>query len=575
MLKRRIAEFWNDKRGYVIALTLIAMPLLLGFSLLVIDASRGENLHTDLQDAVDALALGGARQLDGRDDAISRAEGAMGNLLNSATFGTNGASNSLGGSVTVSYAAGGPNSGCDYSAAGSTVHVLFLKNIPASDDSADWRKDISTFCDDYGATNSNDAAYARVIAKPQAMKTIFPVPVSFNRDTVAIGAEATAVYEASACDVTPIFICNPFEPTGNTSQSVAEQADADLHTNFANGDLYGVQIELHNNSGSSPGPGNFGFLNTFGNGANVLSNALATGAPGVCYKQATLESKTGATTGPVAAGLNTRFGIYEGSFGTNAGDPAYRPAQNIRMAQSATKSGKPNCSSYNPVTATDPTTGATVIGDPAQAVPLGFGAKMGSIGTGSGTISEDSLGNYSNNWNYTEYWRVARNEDLTSGPVPSTQTILDNASSYPASGTPSQPSAYDVYRYEIANPDNLSPTPVQTASLDGETGTPPTGGQCYTGPSLGGYSNVGKYGDRRLIFTAIVNCGYQNSLGNLTGGSGTFPAVAFASVFLTKPAIKNISSGDRYISMEVVDITGKGGRGTLDDFLREESELVR
>ena len=90
MLKRWIADFWNDKRGYVIALTLIAMPLLLGFSLLVIDASRGENLHTDLQDAVDALALAGARQLDGRDDAIARAETAMAQLANSATFGTNG-----------------------------------------------------------------------------------------------------------------------------------------------------------------------------------------------------------------------------------------------------------------------------------------------------------------------------------------------------------------------------------------------------------------------------------------------------------------------------------------------------
>ena len=88
------------------------------------------------------------------------------------------------------------------------------------------------------------------------------------------------------------------------------------------------------------------------------------------------------------------------------------------------------------------------------------------------------------------------------------------------------------------------------------------------------YKDTEKYGDRRLIFTAIVNCGYQGSLGNLNGGSG-LSGVAFASVFLTKPAIKNAGNGDRYISMELVDITGKGGRGTLDTFLREELELVR
>ena len=62
---------------------------------------------------------------------------------------------------------------------------------------------------------------------------------------------------------------------------------------------------------------------------------------------------------------------------------------------------------------------------------------MTSIGTGSGTISKDSSGDFANNWNYQTYWRVARNEDLTSGPCASTPTILDNASSYPGRGAPS------------------------------------------------------------------------------------------------------------------------------------------
>ena len=44
-------------------------------------------------------------------------------------------------------------------------------------------------------------------------------------------------------------------------------------------------------------------------------------------------------------------------------------------------------------------------------------------------------------------------------------------------------------------------------------------------------------------------------------------------MFLTKPAIK--AGSERYLSLEVIDVTGKGGRGTLDEFLREEAELVR
>ena len=126
MLSRVIRRFWNDHRGYVIALTLIAMPMLLGFSLLIIDVGRSSNLHTDLQNAVDAMALAGARELDGRDDAISRAQTAIEKIANSAAFSGGGAGMSLGSHITVAYDAGND--------AGSTVTVLFLKSIPANDD---------------------------------------------------------------------------------------------------------------------------------------------------------------------------------------------------------------------------------------------------------------------------------------------------------------------------------------------------------------------------------------------------------------------------------------------------------
>lgn len=534
MLSRVVRRFWNDHRGYVIALTLIAMPMLLGFSLLIIDVGRSSNLHTDLQNAVDAMALAGARELDGRDDAITRAQTAIEKISNSAAFSAGGTGMSLGSHISVTYDAGND--------AGSTVTVLFLKDIPANDD--------TPIPSSMEAEEASKASYAWVIAKPQAMQTIFPIPVGFTRDTINIAADAVAVYHASACDVTPIFICNPFEPVGNTSESASEDAATALHTNFAAGNLYGRQIELHSTAASNPGPGNFGFLRTpLGNGASVLAEALATGNPGTCYTQDSLDTETGAKAGPVEDGVNTRFGFYSSSFNKANGDYRYRPAQNIRSAQSISGKGKNSCDGYDPVMVGD------VVGDATKALPLGYGASMTSLG--GGKISSG------NNWLYNTYWNVAQGT-----AVPSVSTVLSNYSSYPpqATGTPSQPSAYDVYRYELATPSFIS-----HASANGETGTPATGGQCYSGPDLSNYT-AAEFGDRREIFSAIVNCGYEASVGHLNGHKAT-RAVAFARMFLTKPAIK--AAGERYLSLEMIDITGKGGRGTLDEFLREESELVR
>ena len=533
MLSRVVRRFWNDHRGYVIALTLIAMPMLLGFSLLIIDVGRSSNLHTDLQNAVDAMALAGARELDGRDDAISRAQTSIEKIANSAAFSGGGAGMSLGSHITVAYHAGND--------AGSTVTVLFLKSIPANDD--------TPIPSSMQTTTASEASYAWVIAKPQAMQTIFPIPVGFTRNTINIAADAVAVYHASACDITPLFICNPYEPAGNTSPAANEQAAADLHTNFAAGNLYGRQIEMNSTSSSNPGPGNFGFLRTpLGNGANVLAEALATGNPGACYTQDSLDTKTGAVAGPVEAGVNTRFGIYEGSFKGSRNDGRYRPAQNVRSAQKQT--GQNGCKGY------DPAMVGSAVGDVTKAVPLGYGSAMSTLG--GGKISS------SNNWNYANYWSVAQG-----GTPPSVSAILSNHSSYPptATGTPSRPSAYDVYRYELNTPALLN-----HASANGEVGNPTTGGgQCYSGPSLSNYT-ADEYGDRREIFAAIVNCGYEASIGHLNGQKQT-QAVAFARMFMTKPAIK--AGSERYLSLEVIDISGKGGRGTLEDFLREEAELVR
>ncbi|CAN7327595.1 TadE/TadG family type IV pilus assembly protein [Pararhizobium sp. LjRoot238] len=529
LLSTAIRRFWNDHRGYVIALTLISMPMLLGFSLLVIDVGRSGNLHTDLQNAVDAMALTGARELDGRDDAIARAEAAIEKLANTAAFGGGGAGMSLGSSLTVTYDAGDD--------AASTVTVTFLKAIPDNDD--------DPIAGSMVTTDSNEAAYAWVAAKEQAMQTIFPLPVGFTRGTINVSADAVAVYRASACDVTPIYICNPFEnPAGGDAQAAADE----FHQKFAAGDLYGLQIELRNSGSYEPGPGNFGFLRTSGNGANVLAAALGSGSPGVCYKQDDLDTEPGAIVGPVEHGLNTRFGLYGGSFNKENGDPRFRPANNVRMAQQ--QSGK-SCTTYSPEQ------------EAYNAVPLGYGATMQDIPGGGGKIAT------ANNWNLDMYWDITHSGQNPSPlksnpsytpPVAPAGTISSYSSSYPGGSTPSgvNPSAYDVYNYELGNANLLANT-----APSGETGIP----QCHKNYGLADYPDS-VYGDRREIFAAIVNCVDQDPQ-----GQDNIEALAFARMFLVKPAYS--SGDDRYMTLETIDITGQGGRGTLDEFLREEAELVR
>lgn len=551
MLNRVIRRFWNDHRGYVIALTLIAMPLLLGFALLVVDVGRSSNLHTDLQNAVDAMALAAARELDGRDDAIERAEKAVAQLVNKAAFGGGGTGMSLGSNITVSFAQGNRDK-CNEPVA-STVKVLFFSEIPPDDDTP-------LDCSD-AIWDSNAASYAWVRAKPQAMTTVFPIvrfvpdtdpdtmkPDTVERSTINVSAEAVAVYRASACDVTPIYICNPFE---NPNGGNAEEAAKLLHSNFADGNLYGRQIEFHNdNTGTTPpGPGNFGFLAVGDNGANALSEALAIGKPGMCYKQNDLTTEPGIMKGPVENGVNTRFGLYGGSFGNNDKNPLYRPAPNVRMAQDQ---GGNKCKSYSQVT------------DAYDAVPLGYGATMQNLPGGGGKIA------IGNNWKLNLYWDISHSGQKPSPlksdpnyvpPAAPASTITAYSSSYPGGLTPAgvQPSAFDVYNYEIGNPSLLA-----DKAPNGETGV----SQCYQNYNLADYPDS-TYGNRREIFAAIINCADQK----LQGRQEDVKAVAFARMFLVQPVL-TVNSESRMV-LETVDITGEGGRGTLDEFLREEAELVR
>lgn len=497
MLSKAIKRFLDDNRGYVIALTLIAMPLLLGFSLLIIDVGRGNNLHTDLQNAVDALALAGARELDGSSDSITRAETAMSNLVkNQARF-------SNGGPLLIE---------------ADEVEWYFLTEIPASDDEAidsDW---IETYQTSEGA----EAIYVMVVSHERPMTTLFPLPVGLTKDTIDFNAAAVATYDVAACDVTPIFICNPYEDEGEGA----------FQEHFANGDLYARAITMNmlNGNNTSAGPGNFGFLAVSGSGANVLRDALATNSPGACYSRRNLITEPGQQTGPVEQGINVRFDIYAGAMSSYRGERDFRPAANVRKAAANPN----NCSQYKVET------------DQSKALELPSGA-VSEILPG-GTLHTES-------WptELKDYWKINHPVNVVDGVV---QVPSIPNTSYPGQGTPPVPSRYDIYNYEIAQ--NLLSGP-NHSSPNGNIGAP----RCYSGEAVPAGA-----ADRRIIFAAVVNCNAAKIKGRTNVAAGDIEG--FTSMFITKPV-----DGGAKLSLEIIDITGNKGRGTLDTFIREEAYLVR
>jgi hypothetical protein len=77
-----------------------------------------------------------------------------------------------------------------------------------------------------------------------------------------------------------------------------------------------------------------------------------------------------------------------------------------------------------------------------------------------------------------------------------------------------------------------------------------------------------------LLYGALLNCGALQAAGNnLSGNSSNLPVEAFASFFMTEPVPGASEGGSVFV--ELGDITGRGGQGTLDNFLRDEAQLYR
>ncbi|CAN7252416.1 pilus assembly protein TadG-related protein [Aminobacter aminovorans] len=409
--------------------------------------------------------------------------------------------------------AGQPGGALNCNNAGS-ISWCFLKALPANDSAA------VTSAQNANAdpvVGEKESGFIQVTVAPTAFSTI--IPASFLSGNTAdngfnIGARAVAGFRSSVCDYTPVFICNPYEDTSVTGGVTLEQAAQTREYR---------RRQILMRMGGSYMPGNFAFLaSPTGNGAQALEEMLASTKPLACYAQDGVDTEPGQNAGPVENGLNSRFGISKSYIGTSNG-----PAANVRMGLKSI-----NCNNGKVTWETDPTKGVGLERDSCHI-------------TGTCTKMDQRMGE--GDWNFARYWS-------TNHPARGVPAAL--------SGTGANlPTRYEVYRYEI-DPDGNPATNdsiVNDAAVSGETGVP----ACNQTP-------VTKV-DRRILYGAILDCKAIKDSGlKFTGRLEDVPVRAFGSFFITEPI-----KVDKDIFVELVDITGKGGRGTLDNFLRDEAQLYR
>jgi Flp pilus assembly protein TadG len=454
-----VKALWSDTQGLILPYVTIVLVVIIGVAVLAVDGARYMSLQTQLQNGADALALAGAAELDRLPDSETRAIRAINNLLaNSTLFGS------------------GPTRNVEIS------RIAFLSALPASD-----ARPIS---DAAVATSPSNARFLSVTVKPTSLRTILPASFFGGANAVSAGASAVAGFDQVVCQVTPIYVCNPYEIAGMSYDS-ATQA---LQDAVANPSIRRRLLRLRQRGDNYEpyAPLDYGFLDAPALPANpgALIDAVASARPATCFMQSGVNFRP-ANVAEIREGLNVRFDIYEGALSSFKNSPDYRPSVNVRKGYIGAGGGGSG-------------EGGFCAARPGLFWPIGDGAQRATGLLMDRDWPSGRMG--SGRWDFSTYWQVNHGGDGRAPPQ------LNGA---PASNS-NLPSRYAVYRYEIDQ------DYVADHSPGGETGVP----ACYGGGVLSDER------DRRVLNAAVVNC---QSLGLKGAAQSDVPVAAFGKFFLILP----------------------------------------
>ncbi len=292
------SQFCADESGGILVFWACAVVAFLGFAALIFDFGRLSATHAELQSFTDSVALTAAAELDGKADAITRAQAAANDLItDSQTFATGGALLNSAEDITLTF------------------------YQPAQD---------GTFLRDPGleTTNPRLARFVRAESTEHRIGLGFgAVFASVNSGSAApdsTAASATAGFSLEACNVAPVAVCLP-------------TVDFDAETSIGKS----LQLDASVNLGNLL-PGNVAIVNSVTNlldglsiCAGLLGDALnacliaAREPETACTGQGGLELSVSANGDGLMDALNTRLGIFEGLFAGSANDQNFSPAPNV------------------------------------------------------------------------------------------------------------------------------------------------------------------------------------------------------------------------------------------------------
>lgn len=549
-----LKKLGQDTSGMALIYVTVALPVIIGFSLLAIDVGRLTTLQSSLQHGADSLALAGAAELDLRPDAIERSEKAITELIltNESLFATT--------VVAIDR---------------SQVETCYLSELPADDvtkiDVTDADSDPSDCLPMADATemeeSSPSARFVQILVNPQQFNTIMPASFLGGPTSAASSAEAVAGFSAAVCKFTPVLMCNPFEPDDAVEDADDVYNDYGLF-NHIKTEAFRRQLIALKSHDTQWAPGNFGFLEPYaGPGAKELAYSIASVNPQACFKIDDIALKTEpGNIETLKKAFNVRFDLYPN--GNIGGESAmsYPPAVNVRKGYVVRKApnggGNPNtCNdsnltdAYNRDTKPDKTIDYTVaMGLPKDSCHyddscVDSGGNPSRVGSGDwGGDNPDDTADDPTVPDFYQYWRF--NHPGIAIPTETDLGIdVDGDGSLGTSSIPNDgpPSRYAIYRYEIeqdlvADAGN-NDSAVNPDMPEVEVGTPQCNADMATDSP-----------DRRIIYGAIINC----RANGLDGGKNTgIIAVAFGKFFMTEP-MQGDTSSNTVLSTELVDVVQPG-----------------
>lgn len=313
-------------QGAVLVMVAILIVVLIGVAALALDISRLLVLRSEMHNAVDAVALAAAAELNGGEQAQARAKHAAKTLLqHDAKFSR--LRELLDDSLTVCEG-GEVKTNCEiyFEFFCAIENNITAPNIPTECKNGligGTEKDANKIL----AQGDDDTHYVRVTLNPEVTQggdeERYSIDLYFLPVLRAIGIDVPSEASTSAtalagrsfviCKYPPLMICNPYE-------GVMENGQPKKLT-------VGQQIKLYMGA-SSPGywaPGDFGLLEppTGKGGAVDVSEYIA--GEGLECTEPYITTKTGVQVNMIKWGLNTRFGIYEYKYKPDD----YPPAMNV------------------------------------------------------------------------------------------------------------------------------------------------------------------------------------------------------------------------------------------------------